>query len=153
MAGHVPRGVAREKEGRTQHVFRFAESLQGRVGFAPSLHRGIGPQLLSEIGQDEAGGDRVHADVVLAPLHAHPARHHSQPRFAHRIRQDALQWCERVERVDVDDRPPVPLRDHLPTDGLRDEERSLEIDVQNVVVLGLGVRFDSLANVDSRHVE
>ena len=99
---HERRRRRRQEDRGADHVLRFAEAFQRAVRLVPRLHVRFRPQLLRQVGADEAGGDGVHADAARAPFQGERLRHVAQARLAHRVGEHALERAIVVQRHDVD---------------------------------------------------
>src|SRR5262245_12323376 len=62
LPGHPRAGVRGEEERRSRDVLRLAEPTE-RIGASDLLPSSALPERSREVGTDETGGDRVHADA------------------------------------------------------------------------------------------
>ena len=82
-------------------------------------------------GVDEARRDGVHANAVSGKLERTRARQHLEARLGGAVVGSAESGALGAPRRDIDDSPRLPLLHPMPREGLRDQERSLQIGVQH----------------------
>ena len=99
---------------------------------------------------DVARADAVALDVVLAVLRSDVAGQHLQTALGCGVCRHGLAAQLRHHRADVDDLA-VALLDHRGDDGLRDDERTVEVDVDHLAEL-CGGHFDHRDALDDAGV-
>ena len=82
LAGDVVRRVTGQEHGRAGEVGGGAHAGIGLGALQPIVHVLGLPHVLVQVGEDEAGGDAVHLDVVAAPFGGLDAREAGEARFA-----------------------------------------------------------------------
>ena len=109
--------------GHDERIERVARS----VGLTLAQRCGLGRR-------DVTRADAVALDVVFAVLRSDVAGQHLQSAFGCGVGRDGLAAQLRHHRADVDDLA-LALLDHRGDDGLRDDERAVEVDVDHLAEL------------------
>ena len=119
-------GVPQRAAGGFGHDERV-ERMARTVGLTLAQRSGLGRC-------DVARADAVALDVVLAVLRSDVAGQHLQTALGCGVCRHGLAAQLRHHRADVDDLA-VALLDHRGDDGLRDDERTVEVDVDHLAEL------------------
>src|SRR5262245_44517100 len=83
------------------------------VGFNLSAALFVLPKILTEVGLDQAGGDGVDANAVLAKFASPTASHHDQARLREAVKQTFGLGMQTRDRRDVNDRSARLPLDHF----------------------------------------
>ena len=147
-----------EEHGGAHQILGCAPACGGRLGDNEGVERmarTVGLLLAQRGGLrrgDVTRADAVALDVVLAVLRGDVAREHLQTALGGSVGRHGLAAELRHHRADVDDLA-VAFLDHRRNDGFRDDERTVEVDVDYLAELGGGhfVHGDALDDAGVVH--
>src|SRR5262245_3914789 len=89
LAGHERSFIRSQVQGRIADFLRLADAPDRLTGFNAGPVLLVLPEILTEVGLDEAWSDGVDADIVRPKLTRPAPRHHDQARLGEAVEQAA----------------------------------------------------------------
>src|SRR5439155_17440802 len=155
-AGHISAGGRGEEQQRPVEILGLGDPLQRDTRNQSLARLGL-EKLAIEIGLDVAGRQRIHQYPVTRQLHRQDMRQVDEPSLGRAIGRDLADRAKTQHRGDIDD-PAKPLPfDQMMREFARRQPGALQIGVNDMIPIGLGMleqwfRYDDSGIVDEdRH--
>lgn len=153
LAGDESGAAGGQEYSHGGNVLGDAGAGDGLGGAEPGEHFGGLPHLAVEVGDDEAGGDGIDGDAVLAPFGGEGAREAGERALGHAVDGDEGNAIGTEEAGDVEDTAALAAGDHVGADALGEAGDAMEVGGEDVVVFLFGVVLEAFADIGATDVD